>query len=181
VDVVGPLIALAGVAVGGVLSYLFASLGENRRERWALAREWRERRLHAYSAYVGDVKRMRDVAQRIAADVGLDETAPPLSRSAGADLLAEANMARSRSFETLALIADRDLVETAFELNRTIWRLEWFARGLLDDADADGWHDAVRSYHRAINAFHQKARHELGIVGEFAPRGTEGPPRVQHE
>jgi hypothetical protein len=181
VDVIGPLIALAGVVVGGVLSYVFAFLGETRRERWALAREWRERRLQAYSSYVAEVKHMRDIAQRIAADVGLDETAPPLSRDAGADLLTEANMSRSRAFETVSLLADKELIEAARALNRAIWRLEWFARGRLDDSDADGWHNAVHGYHQAIDVFHRHARRELGIAGEYSPREAEGSPREQYE
>ena len=68
-------------------------------QQWALGREWRDRRLQAYGAYVGDIKRMRDLAQRVAAAVGLDDQAPPLDREAGLPLLAEANMTRSSSFE----------------------------------------------------------------------------------
>jgi hypothetical protein len=181
VSVVGSLLALAGVVVGAVLSYVFALLGESRRERWALSREWRERRLRTYGAYVADAKRMRSIAQRIAADVGLDDQAPPLSRADGADQLAEANMARGNSFETLALLAGRDLVEAAWALNRAVWRLEWFARGLLDDTDVEGWHIAVCDYFHAINLFHESARQELGVTGEFSPREAEGSPRERYE
>ncbi|GGN63762.1 hypothetical protein GCM10010112_23310 [Actinoplanes lobatus] len=53
-SIAGPLIALAGVVVGVLLSYAFALLREGRRERWALNREWREHRLQIYSAYVID-------------------------------------------------------------------------------------------------------------------------------
>jgi hypothetical protein len=181
VSIVGPLLALAGVLVGAVLSYLLSLQGEKRRERWALNREWRERRLQTYGAYVSDVKRMKSIAARIAADVGLDDQAPPLSRDVGKDVLAEANMARGNSFETLALMADRDLFEAARVLNRAVWRLEWFARGLLDDTDVDGWHVAARDYYQALNRFHQFARHELGVVGVFSPREAEDSPREQYE
>jgi hypothetical protein len=180
-NVVGPLLALAGVIVGAVLSYVFTLLGESRRERWALSREWRERRLQAYSAYVTDVKRMRSIAHRIAAGIGLSAKAHPLARDDGADLLAEANMARGRSFETLTLMAGRDLVEAARALNRAIWRLEWFARGLLDDADMEGWQIAERDYFRAIGLFHECARQELGVKEDFTPREVEGSPREEYE
>jgi hypothetical protein len=181
VSIVGPLLALAGVLIGAVLSYAFSWQGEKRRERWALNREWRERRLQTYSAYVSDVKRMKSTAARIAAAVGLDDQAPPLTRVAGTDLLAEANMARGNSFETLALIADRELTEAARALNRAVWRLEWFARGLLDDKDVDGWDLATHSYYQALNRFHELARHELGVTGTFSPREAEGSPREQYE
>ncbi|BEL05638.1 hypothetical protein Q0Z83_038290 [Actinoplanes sichuanensis] len=180
-SILGPLIAFAGVLIGAVLSYLFSRQGERRRERWALDREWRERRLQTYSAYLADVKQMKSVAARIAADVGLDDHAPPLARDAGLDLLAEVNMARGNTFETLALMGDRELVEAARALNRALWRLEWFARGLLDDTDVDGWHVAKDDYYQAVNDFHELARRELGVTGVFAPRAAEGSPREQYE
>ncbi|MEU8243102.1 hypothetical protein AB0C07_33005 [Actinoplanes missouriensis] len=180
-SIVGPLLALAGVFVGAGLSYVFTTVGEKRRERWALGREWRERRLQTYSAYVVDVKRMKNIAARIAADVGLDDQASPLTRDAGTDLLAEADMARGNSFETLVLIAGRELGEAARALDHAVWRLEWFARGLLDDSDADGWHEATRDYYRAVNVFHERARAELGVTGAFLPRQAEGSPRERYE
>ncbi len=180
-SIVGPVLALAGVLIGAVLSYVFSLQGERRRERWALNREWRERRLQTYSAYLVDVKRMRSIAARMAAAVGLDDQSPPLARDVGKDLLAEANMARGNSFETLALIADPELVEAARALNRAVWRLEWFARGLLDDADVDGWNLALSDYYQAMNLLHEVARHELGVTGKFAPREAEGSPREQYE
>ncbi|GLW32993.1 hypothetical protein [Actinoplanes regularis] len=180
-NIASPLIALVGVVVGAVLSYAFAVLGESRRERWALNREWRERRLQTYGAYVADVKRMRSIAQRIGADVGLDDQAPRLRREDGLDQLAEANMARGNSFEALAMMAGRDLVEAARELNRTVWRLEWFARGLLDDADVEGWHIAAGNYYEAINRFNHLARTELGVTGELSPRAAEKSPREHYE
>ncbi|MFB9357610.1 hypothetical protein [Actinoplanes nipponensis] len=180
-SIVGPLLALAGVLLGAVLSYAFSVQGENRRERWALSREWRERRLQTYGAFVSDIKRMKSVAARIAADVGLDDQAPPMTREAGKDVLAEANMARGNSFETLSLIAGREVVQAARALNRAVWRLEWFARGLLDDTDVDGWLVAKRGYYHALNRFHEIARHELGVTGVFSPREEEGSPREQYE
>ncbi|WP_155123440.1 MULTISPECIES: hypothetical protein [unclassified Actinoplanes] len=180
-SILGPLIALAGVLIGAILSYVFSLKGERRRERWALDREWRERRLQTYSEYVSDVKRMKSIAARIAAGLGLDDQSPPLDRETGKNVLAEANMARGNSFETLALMGDQALVEAARALNRAVWRLEWFARGLLDDTDVEGWDIATRDYYHAVNDFHRLARHELGVTGVFSPREAEGSPREQYE
>jgi hypothetical protein len=180
-SLVAPLAALAGVVIGAVLSFVFTYFGERRREEWALAREWRERTLEACAAYLADVKLMRDIAQRVAADVGLDDQAPALSRGAGLDSLAEANMARSRSYEAVTLISGAETIIAARELNRVIWRLEWFARGLLDDTDVAGWEEAVHQYHRAMNAFHLCVRRELGISSEFSPRRSEPSPRELYE
>jgi hypothetical protein len=176
-----PLFALVGVVVGAALSYFFTLVTEKRRERWALGREWRERKLQAYSTYLSDVKRMRDIAQRVAVDVGLDDQAPPLRRDAGLEPLAEANMSRSSSFESVSLIGGKDVVDAGRALNRAVWRLEWFARGFLDDSDGEGWDEAFRNYLAAINKFHESARLDLGVSGEVAPREAEPSPRVQYE
>jgi hypothetical protein len=169
-----PLLALAGVIVGAALSYFFTLVTEKRRERWALDREWRERKLQSYGRYLSDVKRMRDIAQRIAAGVGLDDQAPPLQRDAGVGPLAEANMSRSSSFESVSLIGGKDVIDTGRPLNRAVWRLEWFARGFLDDSDVEGWQEASRNYVAAINKFHESARLDLGVSDEFAPREADG-------
>lgn len=180
-SIASPLIALAGVVVGAVLSFVFTQLGERRREQWALSREWRERRLRTYTAYLDNVKRTRSISQRVAADIGLDDQAPPLSRDEAIDQLMEANKADASSFEALARVADRELVEAARALNRAVWRLEWFARGLLDDTDVDGWHIAVGDYFHAMNRFHERARDELGVHGGFSPRVHEDSPRALYE
>ena len=180
-NVLAPIMALVGVVVGAGLSFIFTFTVERRKERWTLDREWRERKLRAYSTFLADIKRMRDLAQRIAAAVGLDDQAPPMDRETGMEHLAEANMARSASFETVNLIAGRPVVEAGRQLNRAVWRLEWFARGFLDDADHKGWATAFRAYHAAINHFHECARLDVGVSGEFSPRSTEPSPRVQYE
>ncbi|GAA2485863.1 hypothetical protein [Winogradskya humida] len=176
-----PILALTGVIVGAALSYFFTFMAEQRREQWALGREWRERKLQAYGQYVSCVKRMRDIAERIAASVQLDDHAPPLQREAGLEPLAEANMARSSSFETVNLIGGSNVVAAGQELNRAIWRIEWFARGLLDDTDRDGWAKAFDDYFTAINGFHRAARADLGVSGEFSPRAAQPSPRLGYE
>jgi hypothetical protein len=167
--------------VGAGLSYFFTSMAERRRQRWTLQREWRGLKLQVYGAYVADVKRMRDLAQRIAAGVQLDDQAPPLSRDAGSEPLAEANMARSSSFETVTLIGGKAVVEAGRGLNRAVWRLEWFARGFFDDTDRAGWAEAFHSYHAAIDRFHESARLDIGVTAEFSPRPTEPSPRDQYD
>lgn len=179
--VLGSVLTLLGVVVGAALSHVFTFLSERRRERWALRREWTERKLHAYGSYVSDVKRMRDLAQRIAAAIGLDHQAPPLQRDIGLEPLAEANMARSSSFETVNLIGGKDVVKAGRDLNRAVWRLEWFARGFLDDTDQEGWLEAFRNYYAAINRFHECARLDLGVGDEFPRRSAEPSPRVEYE
>lgn len=51
-NVLPSVLALAGVILGAALSYFFTLASERRRERWALRREWREKKLLAYSTYL---------------------------------------------------------------------------------------------------------------------------------
>ena len=124
---------------------------------------------------------MRNIAERMAAAVGLDDEAPPLERELGMELLAKANMERSSSFETVNLVGAKEVVEAARALNRSIWRIEWFARGLLNDDDREGWIQAIHNYHGAINSFLKVARADLGVAGEFSRRSTEPSPLLSYE
>ena len=171
--VLPPLLGLVGVIIGAGLAYLFTTLGERRRERWALSREWRERKLQAYGRYLSDVKRMRDLAQRIAAASGLDDQAFPLPAETGIDQLADANTARGSSFETLVLIAGQDVVDAGRALDKAVWRLDRHARGKLSGSSPDTWLEALRLYHAAIDVFHNAARADLGVTSALLPRQTE--------
>jgi hypothetical protein len=76
------------------------------------------------------------LSQRIAASVGLDGRAQPLTREEGLPLLAAAEATRSVSTEMVALLGSGETVSALGELNRAVWRMEWFARGLLDDGSS---------------------------------------------
>jgi hypothetical protein len=45
----------------------------------------------------------------------------------------------------------------------------------------DGWGEAFRTHHTAINVFNESARLDIGVSGEFSPRSTEPSPRAQYE
>jgi hypothetical protein len=81
------------------------------------------------------------------------------------------------STEMVALLGSKETVSALGELNRAVWRMEWFARGLLDDDDREGWEEAGRAYRQAANRFHDCARRDLGVPGELRPRDLEPSPR----
>ena len=175
------IITLSAVLLGAFMSYLATTLAERSRHRKALALEWRQRKLESYRQYLVDAKQVRMIAQRIAAGVGLDDQAEPLTRPDGVPLLVEADRTRGVSFEMVTLLGNAHTVLAGRELNRAIWRLEWFARGRLRDDDTSGWHAAMRRYHQAIHTFNASVRHDLGVPGEYAVRRTEGSPRLAYE
>jgi hypothetical protein len=90
-------------------------------------------------------------------------------------------MARSNSFEAINLIAGNEVILAGRQLNLAVWRMEWFARGFLDDSDREGWAIAFRNYFDAVYRFHESARLDLGIDGGFSPRSAEVSPRVRYE
>lgn len=167
---------LAGVAVGVVSSYLVSTLTERTRHRWEVASDWRGKKLEAYARYVSDVKHVATLAQRIAAGVGLDDRPQALTRKDGLPLLASAETTRSVSTEMVALLGSEETISALSDLNRAVWRLEWFARGLRDE-NREGWEEDMRAYKQAINVFHECARRDLDVPGAYLPREPGPSPR----
>jgi hypothetical protein len=174
------VLTLVAVLVGALASFLSTSWLNRAQQRSDLDRSWRLTRLESYRDYLRDAKAMRIIAQRIAAGIGLDDEAPPLDRGVSLDVLAQTDAARSASYEMVALTGSAETLEAAHALNRALWRLEWFARGLLDDRDRTGWQDGMGRYMAAIDAFNEAGRKDLGIPGTYIRRQPEIPPDVMY-
>jgi hypothetical protein len=142
------------------------------RYRRDLDDRWTERRMDAYASYLNDVKEMRAIARRMLHDTGfVDAHLPiPLAKEKGLPLLAEAESHRSVSSERVLLVAGKEVIDTLRALNRAVWRIEWFARGLIENADADAWRQASDEYHAAIDNFQECARRDLRVPGSYVPR-----------
>jgi hypothetical protein len=175
------ILTLVAVLVGALASFLSTGWLNRAQQRSDLDRSWRLTRLDSYKNYLRDAKAMRTIAQRIAAGVGLDEQAPPLDRAVSSAALAQADADRSASYEMVALTGSSEALEAAQNLNRALWRLDWFARGRLDDSDRAGWRDAMRLYMVAIDTFHEAARKDMGVPGTYARRRLEIPPNVLYQ
>jgi hypothetical protein len=146
---------------------------ERTRYKRDLSERWIERKLDAYMGYLSDVKEMRVIARRMLRDTGLDPALPiSLSREEGLLLLAEAEAHRSVSAERVQLIGSEEIITALHALNKTVWRIEWFARGLIDNTDTDAWKQASSEYAIAINNFQELARSDLRVPGSYVPRDT---------
>jgi hypothetical protein len=44
------------------------------------------------------------------------------------------------------------------------------ARGVIANASAEAWDEAMQAYLGALNSFHRNARHELGVPGRALDR-----------
>jgi hypothetical protein len=167
------LITLLAVLLGAASSYLVGSASERVRYRRDLDQRWTERKLDAYVAYLSDIKEMRAIARRILRDSGLDPNLPiPLTKEEGLPLLAEAEAHRSVSAELVLLVGSEEIVNALHALNQAVWKIEWFARGLIDNSDADAWRQASSEFAAAINSFQECARRDVRAPGSYVPRGT---------
>jgi hypothetical protein len=171
------LLTLAGVVLGALTSFLVSSLGERSRHRRELRKGWTEKRLDAYAQYLSDIKRMREVARRIAAGAGLDERPSPLSKDEGLPMLADAEGRRDVSFEMVTLLGSEATVRAGRKLNQAVWKIEWYARGKLPTDDRDGWDQSRREFTAAQREFHECVRRELAIPGASVPRSLSRQPR----
>jgi hypothetical protein len=166
------LFTLLGVLLGAGLSYLAGWARERAKYRRDLSQRWEERKLDAYVAYISDVKQMRAIARRIAGDSIPDPGLPiALSREVGLPLLGEAEARRSVSAEVVALVGGADVISALRTLNQAVWRLEWFARGKLED-DGTAWQAAEAAYSGAINTFQECARRDLNVPGLYLRRAN---------
>jgi hypothetical protein len=68
-------------------------------------------------------------------------------------VLTAAEARRSISSERVSLVGSEDIINALRALNQAIWRIEWFARGLIDNADIDAWRQASDEYHAQSTVF----------------------------
>ncbi|MCX5208126.1 hypothetical protein OG689_02165 [Kitasatospora sp. NBC_00240] len=170
-------VALVGVVVGAGASYLTTALSERARWRRQLEVRWDERRLVAYSDYVGAVKDIVAVANRLAAHRGLTPHATPLEPTERnlADL-DDAEVRRIALVETVRLLTDTDTMTAVTELNRCVWHLSSMSSG-RSPADPAQWQAGFAAYRSARDEFHRCARATLGIAGVAISHDQSWPPR----
>jgi hypothetical protein len=160
--------ALAGVVIGAFLSYL-ATYSTWRRTQ---AIRWDERRLAAYADYGYAIKQIVNIASRIAAGRGLTRGPEPLELSAkNLAKLADAEITRSVSAETLRLLVDHRTSIASEKLTRCCWTISWMARGIID-CDQRSWQDTIATYALARDEFLISARQSLHIKGSQVPTLT---------
>lgn len=166
------IITLVAVLLGAASTYVASQITERAKYRRDLDQRWTQRKLDAYVAYLSDIKRMRAIARRMLRAGALDDPTLPaaLPREEGLPLLAEAEARRSVSAEVVLLVASEEVIEALRTLNQAIWKIEWFARELIDVENTEAWHQATLEYNRAINTFQERVRKDLDVPGRYVPR-----------
>ena len=173
------LLILAGVVIGALASYLTTAATERARWRRTLDSRWDDRRIDAYAAYAQAVKDIIRLSSRIVASRGIGGEGPPLAPSQESfDLLASAGAARARAWETVLLLGHPDTVAAARNWHESVWRLEWFARGLIT-GDNEEWEKARSAANTARSLFYQSARKDLQVHGGILPDAADFEERLQ--
>lgn len=173
-DVAGQIFTLGGVAVGALTSYLVTWLNERARSIREVTKRWEERKYEAYAAYVSDVKEQVVVANRTSATLGLhNRVTSPLGPEEGLPLLAELATRRTTASERATLLASEETLVAIRQLNAVTWKMECFARNVIENATTCSWEQAFKEYHQALDAFHRCARAELGVPGRLVDRPVQ--------
>ncbi|WP_308355551.1 hypothetical protein [Streptomyces sp. ODS05-4] len=138
---------------------------ERQRNAHIMLTRWDERKLDAYADYVGQVRSciyasvlLYEVRKGMR-DIGRTESELALA-------LTDAEGNRGRAFERVMLLAEDGVVEAAHALNGAAHAVDWRARGTTD-GPLEEWRELHRVAFKAINQFHEAARNDLGVNGDF--------------
>jgi hypothetical protein len=163
VDSSEQLLTIVAVLLGALTTYVTNFWTERQRNRHELLVRWDDKKLDAYEGYVDRVR----AAVFLAVQLYEHREAIRPGRSPEDDLaaeLAEATRYRGRAFERIMLLGGDDVIEAAHDLNAVSLEVDWQATGRTVDT-LDAWRDRNRAVFRAINAFHEAARSDLGVRG----------------
>ncbi|WP_326721600.1 MULTISPECIES: hypothetical protein [unclassified Streptomyces] len=166
-------VTIAAVLLGALMTHVTNYLMERSRNRYQLLTRWDDKKIDAYGDYVDAVK------ARIATSVRLYEVREGLAESERSEHelredLSEASRVWGGSFERVMLLGGDDAIEEGHELNVLVAEIVWQATGKIDGS-LDDWRRRNRTAFRAINAFHEAARQDLGIRGSVT--GEKHPER----
>ncbi|CAM5625708.1 hypothetical protein SVIOM342S_03587 [Streptomyces violaceorubidus] len=106
---------------------------------------------------------------RIAASVSLYEVREGLRESHRSEEelredLAGATLRWGAAFERVMLLGGDEAIESGHQLNVVLAEIDWQATGRREGS-LEEWREWHRAVFRAINAFHEDARADLGIRG----------------
>ncbi|WSQ19991.1 hypothetical protein OG237_22540 [Streptomyces zaomyceticus] len=166
-------VTIAAVLLGALTTHLTTYAMERQRKKHELVTRWDTKKLEAYEGYIDSVRACIFLAVHLyECREGLRERDKP-----DQELLAEmseAGRTRGRAFERIMLLAGDDVVEAAHELNAVALQVDWQANGKVEGT-LEEWRERNRAVFRAINAFHESARVDLGVDGSVS--GEQHPER----
>jgi len=167
------LLTILGVAVGAAGSFFSARLLERSKWQREEAHRWDEQRLKSYVQFTTSIKDLISLSKRISAGLGLPGSAQRLDTTAGLPLLATAVDDLTSKIEGVLMLGSPDVIKAARDWRHAAWHLEWFARGLRNNAEE--YLQAKVDSDEARRCFYSAVRADLGIVSGAMP-DIDGPP-----
>ncbi|MCP3804269.1 hypothetical protein NLX83_33865 [Allokutzneria sp. A3M-2-11 16] len=164
------IVTLAGVLVGGLMSFAATTLVERSKWRRTHSSRWDEKRLTAYIEYANAVKTCSQLSYRLAATHGHPAGAQPIELEEGLKALAEAEIERTVKWEAVLLLGSPEAVAAGRSWHEAIWKLSWVARG-----QAIGRDEFIGIYEisgRRRDEFYRCARADLGVRSGDLPKPT---------
>jgi hypothetical protein len=139
------------------------------RSRWRREEglRWDTKRLDCYGEFATAIKQFITIARRLCAGLGLPSNGQPLDSATGLSALAVAEEDLSVKWEHVLMLGSPDAITAARDWRHVAWHLEWFARGLLNDAAE--YIQANEDSVVARDRFYVAARADLGIVSGEIP------------
>lgn len=163
------LVTIAAVLLGALTTHLTNHLMERSRTKYQLLTRWDEKKLDTYGDYVDKIRTCILLSSDLhAAKQGLREVARTESEILAE--LVEAMRVRGLASERIMLLAGDDVVEAAHELNAVTLEVDRHATGQIE-GDSELWRERNRAAFRALNAFHEAARKDLGVQGRVTGAG----------
>ena len=161
------LLTILGVAVGAAGSFMSTRLLDRTRWQREEAHRWDAKRLECYSAFVISIKDVINTAQRISVSLGLPSQGQAMDAEIGLPLLAAAEPDLSGKWENVLMLGSPDVITAARDWRHVAWHLEWFARGLRDNAEE--YSQANIDSGAARRRFYSAVREDLGIASGSIP------------
>jgi hypothetical protein len=166
VDTSEQVLTIVAVLLGALMTYVTNYWTERQRIRRELLTRWDDKKLDAYENYVDRVRAAVFLAVELYEHrEGIRASDDPEPQLRGQ--LADAIRLQGRAFERIMLLAGDEVIETAHDLNAASRAVDWQATGKQPGTLTD-WRDLNRAVFRAINAFHEAARADLGVSGSVS-------------
>jgi len=160
------IVTMVAVVLGSATTYVTNRLTERSKRRRELKSRWDLRKLDTYAEFIGAIR------VYIAAAVTLYEaragirTAPKSIDDLRAELTA-LRRDKMLAFERLMLVAGDTVVEAAHGVQEAAESVAWQAEEVLPGTLAE-WRNRNTAAFAAINRFHEWARIDLGVTGNFS-------------
>jgi hypothetical protein len=173
-EVAQELPALLGVVIGALATYLATAAAERARWRRDQAVRWDAKRMEAYADYGRAVKRLTDLAMRIAVARGATITnftgREPLEPTEGLPALAQAEIERGSIWESVLMLGSPEVVSAARRWHEAVWRLDSLARN--NQSQTSEWDEAFRVAGSARADFYLSVRMDLGVLKPDLPHSS---------